>query len=77
MSYSAHVAKQFSAYKQTPSQERQQRADVGMLSSNSSSNATRNMVGHVAAGSFSNKGNVSALGDTVFGKKPSEMHDAG
>ena len=75
MSYSAHVAKQFSAYKQTPSQERQQRADVGILSSNPHSNATPNMVAH--DGSFSNKESVSASGDTVFGKKPSEMHDTG
>lgn len=31
MSYSAQVAKQFSAYKQTPAQERQQRAQATPL----------------------------------------------
>lgn len=54
LSYSAQIAQQFSAYQQTPSQERQQRSEQP-------------------------KQIPSALdgGDSIFGKKPSEMHDAG
>ncbi|KAF8690929.1 hypothetical protein AX14_002930 [Amanita brunnescens Koide BX004] len=55
LSYSAQIAQQFSAYQQTPSQERQQR----MLSSKIPTL----------------EGTTSS--DSVFGKKPSEMHDAG
>ena len=55
LSYSAQIARQFSAYQQTPSQERQQRI------------ATSKIATH--------EGTTS--GDSVFGKKPSEMHDAG
>jgi hypothetical protein len=80
LSYSAHVAKQFSAYRQTPSQERQQRMDGGALSSSKPRiNAPRNAAGPVGDASSSMKagGAVPALDDTVFGKKPSEMHDAG
>lgn len=73
-SYSAHVAKQFSAYQQTPSQERQQRMDGGAISLNPHINATRNLLGD---SSSSLKGAVLTPGDTVFGKKPSEMHDTG
>ena len=54
LSYSAQIAQQFSSYKQTPSQERQQRAQSGT---------------GAAAG--------TPTPDGVFGKKPSEMHDAG
>lgn len=52
LSYSAQIAQQFSSYKQTPSQERQQRA-------------------------LGNGGTATPTPDGVFGKKPSEMHDAG
>jgi RNA-binding protein Musashi len=64
LSYSAQIAQQFSAYQQTPSQERQQRTEI--LSSKRSSTLPANE-GSSSAGSP----------DTVFGKKPSEMHDAG
>lgn len=73
LSYSAHVAKQFSAYRQTPSQERQQRVGGG-----TQPRATRNTTAPVVGdASSSMKGAVPAGSDTVFGKKPSEMHDAG
>jgi len=64
LSYSAQIAKQFSAYQQTPSQERQQqnpRSGLGRPLSVSSESKT-------AAGTST---------DTAFGKKPSEMHDSG
>ena len=54
MSYSAQIAQQFSAYQQTPSQERQQRLPSSKIATHE-----------------------GPLGDSVFGKKPSEMHDAG
>ncbi|TFK37647.1 hypothetical protein BDQ12DRAFT_151249 [Crucibulum laeve] len=63
LSYSAQVAKQFSAYQQTPSQERQQRKEK--LNSPIQSIATYD-------GS-----SMPTVVDSVFGKKPSEMHDAG
>ncbi|KAJ7067864.1 hnRNP A1-gamma isoform [Mycena amicta] len=68
LSYSAQIAQQFTtAYKQTPSQERQQRQSGGSVSvdqlqtSPIPTHATQTYVS----------------GDTVFGKKPSEMHDSG
>jgi hypothetical protein len=64
LSYSAQIAQQFSAYQQTPSQERQQRTE-SLLSKRPSTFTTNE--GPSSAGSL----------DTVFGKKPSEMHDAG
>ncbi|PFH45978.1 hypothetical protein AMATHDRAFT_70802 [Amanita thiersii Skay4041] len=54
LSYSAQIAQQFSAYQQTPSQERQQRPGMSKIATHESSPS-----------------------DSVFGKKPSEMHDAG
>lgn len=63
-SYSAQIAQQFSAYKQDPAQERQPKA----IPSTSSAIAT-------FAGA-STSGAPDAHG-TVFGKKPSEMHDSG
>jgi RNA-binding protein Musashi len=72
LSYSAQVAKQFSAYQQTPSQERQQRREIP-LPPNPRANA-----GRPAFGAPPEKlGPPGAPSDTVFGKKPSEMHDAG
>lgn len=68
MSYSAQVAKQFSAYQQTPNQERQVRTE------NPRTNSARPSV---VADASSTKGLDSAPSNTVFGKKPSEMHDAG
>jgi RNA-binding protein Musashi len=65
MSYSAQIAQQFSAYQQTPSQERQQR-NHHSLNSNS---AIKVLVGGSTV-------SEDAAG-TVYGKKPSEMHDHG
>lgn len=64
LSYSAQIAKQFSAYQQTPSQERQQQ--------NTRSGQSRS----VSAPS-ENQTVPGTSSDTVFGKKPSEMHDSG
>lgn len=64
LSYSAQIAQQFSAYQQTPSQERQQRTEIH------SSKRSSTLI--------ANEGSSSASShNTVFGKKPSEMHDAG
>lgn len=63
LSYSAQVAKQFSAYQQTPSQERQQQNPRGQSRPLSVPSDYKAVPG------------VST--DTVFGKKPSEMHDSG
>ncbi|KAF5325782.1 hypothetical protein D9611_000910 [Ephemerocybe angulata] len=57
VSYSAQIAQQFSAYKQTPSQERQPKA-----------NPPQPIPRHAS---------VSDAPTTIFGKKPSEMHDSG
>ena len=70
LSYSAQVAKQFSVYQQTPSQERQQRKEIP-LPPNPRANANARPVGEARPAASANPG------DTVFGKKPSEMHDAG
>ncbi|KAK7441726.1 hypothetical protein VKT23_016389 [Stygiomarasmius scandens] len=64
LSYSAQIAQQFSAYTQTPSQERQQIRRIPQKTSEPMPISTVDS----SAGSS---------GDTVFGKKPSEMHDAG
>lgn len=63
LSYSAQVAQQFSAYRQTPSQERKQKSD--------GSKARRSPV------LGSKQDSLRGVADNVFGKKPSEMHDAG
>ncbi|KAF8645624.1 hypothetical protein AX16_007706 [Volvariella volvacea WC 439] len=55
LSYSAQIAQQFSAYQQTPSQERKQRTEIPRQNASSSDGKE----------------------DSIFGKKPSEMHDAG
>ncbi|KAF7330819.1 HnRNP A1-gamma isoform [Mycena venus] len=68
LSYSAQIAQQFSAYQQTPSQERQQRPDPSRTQSTSA-------IPTHASGTPTY--NISSSEDTVFGKKPSEMHDAG
>ncbi|KAJ7122887.1 hypothetical protein C8R44DRAFT_840689 [Mycena epipterygia] len=67
LSYSAQIAQQFSAYQQTPSQERQQRPDMPARAQSTSAIPTH------ATQTY----NISSSEDTVFGKKPSEMHDAG
>ncbi|KAJ4481067.1 hnRNP A1-gamma isoform [Lentinula aciculospora] len=63
LSYSAQIAQQFSAYQQTPSQERQQRQHGMTAPPKTSPIATVD--------------STTGDSDTVFGKKPSEMHDAG
>jgi len=73
MSYSAQVAKQFSAYQQTPNQERQVRTE-NQLAAYPRTNSARPSV---VADASSAKSFGSTPSDAVFGKKPSEMHDAG
>jgi len=65
LSYSAQVAKQFSAYQQTPSQERQQQQNP------------RSGQGRPLSSPSEYKAVPGTSIDTVFGKKPSEMHDSG
>ncbi|KAF8064160.1 hnRNP A1-gamma isoform [Lyophyllum atratum] len=69
LSYSAQIAQQFSAYQQTPSQERQQRAEIPLPQN------PRTTVGAPIA-SITTREDTSST-DSVFGKKPSEMHDSG
>ncbi|KAF8154032.1 hypothetical protein B0H34DRAFT_720089 [Crassisporium funariophilum] len=72
LSYSAQIAKQFSAYQQTPSQERQQRIE-NSLPQNPRMNQGRPFA--ISSSEYSTA--PGSLPDTIFGKKPSEMHDAG
>jgi RNA-binding protein Musashi len=65
LSYSAQIAKQFSAYQQTPSQERQQQQN------------RRFVQGRPLSAPSEYKTVPGTSTDTVFGKKPSEMHDSG
>lgn len=65
LSYSAQIAKQFSAYQQTPSQERQQQQNP------------RFAQGRPLSTTSEYKMVPGTSTDTVFGKKPSEMHDSG
>ena len=65
LSYSAQIAKQFSAYQQTPSQERQQQQNP------------RFSHGRPLSAPSEYKTVPGTSTDTVFGKKPSEMHDSG
>lgn len=67
LSYSAQIAQQFSAYQQTPSQERQQRQH-----GTSAQTFVPPKTSPIATVDSS-----ASDSDTVFGKKPSEMHDAG
>ncbi|KAK7061327.1 hypothetical protein R3P38DRAFT_2828878 [Favolaschia claudopus] len=68
LSYSAQIAQQFSAYQQTPSQERQQRPEPSRIQSTSAIPTHASSIPTYS---------ISTSEDTVFGKKPSEMHDAG
>ncbi|KAF7301266.1 HnRNP A1-gamma isoform [Mycena indigotica] len=72
LSYSAQIAQQFSAYKQTPSQERQQRPPEAATSTPipTFENLETSPIPTHATQTY-------VSGDTVFGKKPSEMHDSG
>lgn len=74
LSYSAQIAKQFSVYQQTPSQERQQRTEIP-LPRNPRDSRTTNPIPTVTTSADS--GQSASDPDGVFGKKPSEMHDAG
>ncbi|KAJ3498601.1 hypothetical protein NLJ89_g10198 [Agrocybe chaxingu] len=77
LSYSAQVAKQFSAYQQTPSQERQQRTEFPLPRNPRMAAVGRpaNIPTFTSADKVSSGPGVSS--ETVFGKKPSEMHDHG
>jgi RNA-binding protein Musashi len=72
LSYSAQIAQQFSAYQQTPSQERQQRTEIP-LPPHPRTTSTSGSSGTVVQEGSANAG----TSDSIFGKKPSEMHDAG
>ncbi|CAK5262628.1 unnamed protein product [Mycena citricolor] len=71
ISYSAQIAQQFASYQQTPSQERQQRPESVAIphSMPARTQQTSAIPTHGAT--------TYEAGDTVFGKKPSEMHDHG
>ncbi|KAJ7283331.1 hnRNP A1-gamma isoform [Mycena rebaudengoi] len=71
LSYSAQIAQQFSAYQQTPSQERQQRAEMSGRAQQQQQQ--QQAIPTHSAPTYS----IASSEDTVFGKKPSEMHDAG
>ncbi|KAJ7638403.1 hnRNP A1-gamma isoform [Roridomyces roridus] len=71
LSYSAQIAQQFSTYQQTPSQERQQRSEMRPPAQTQQTSA----IPTLASSTTTYK--ISSSEDTVFGKKPSEMHDAG
>lgn len=73
LSYSAQIAQQFSAYQQTPSQERQQRTTIPLPDN-------PRTTGAAAAASSTSTSPIAThetSNDSVFGKKPSEMHDSG
>ncbi|KAF7313371.1 HnRNP A1-gamma isoform [Mycena chlorophos] len=72
LSYSAQIAQQFSsAYKQTPNQERQRPEASGGGSGSGGHDALQ-------TSPIPTHGTQTYVsGETVFGKKPSEMHDSG
>ncbi|KAG6908709.1 hypothetical protein DXG01_003642 [Tephrocybe rancida] len=71
LSYSAQIAQQFSAYQQTPSQERQQRATIPLPENPRTTGAAAAPLTSAIAT------HETTSTDSVFGKKPSEMHDSG
>ncbi|KAG5349623.1 hypothetical protein E4T56_gene10274 [Termitomyces sp. T112] len=73
LSYSAQIAQQFSAYQQTPSQERQQRATIPLPENPRTAGAAA--VSSTPTSPIATHETTS--NDSVFGKKPSEMHDSG
>lgn len=73
LSYSAQIAQQFSAYQQTPSQERQQRATIPLPQNPRPLAVTSTGTSAIAT----HEGPTNLGSDSIFGKKPSEMHDAG
>lgn len=62
LSYSAQIAQQFSSYQQTPGQER---------------GGVRPNTKPIPNGTQVIPTTIDTTGDTVYGKKPSEMHDYG
>ncbi|KAG6841400.1 hypothetical protein C0991_011564 [Blastosporella zonata] len=70
LSYSAQIAQQFSAYQQTPSQERQQRATIPLPENPRTTGAAAPSTSLITT-------HETTPMDSVFGKKPSEMHDSG
>ncbi|KAG6855625.1 hypothetical protein H0H87_012930 [Tephrocybe sp. NHM501043] len=70
LSYSAQIAQQFSAYQQTPSQERQQRPTIPLPENPRTTGAAAPLTSAIAT-------HETTSTDSVFGKKPSEMHDSG
>ncbi|CAA7262573.1 unnamed protein product [Cyclocybe aegerita] len=75
LSYSAQVAKQFSAYQQTPSQERQQRTEFPRNPTMAAAARPASIPTFTSTDKATSGSGVSS--ETVFGKKPSEMHDHG
>ncbi|KAG6889869.1 hypothetical protein C0992_003765 [Termitomyces sp. T32_za158] len=73
LSYSAQIAQQFSAYQQTPSQERQQRTTIPLPDNP----RTTGIAAAASSTSTSPIATHETSSDSVFGKKPSEMHDSG
>lgn len=71
LSYSAQIAQQFSAYQQTPSQERQQRPEIPLPPNPRQAAGTSIIATHETTTA------TSGAADSIFGKKPSEMHDSG
>ncbi|KAF9460485.1 hypothetical protein BDZ94DRAFT_925155 [Collybia nuda] len=71
LSYSAQIAQQFSAYQQTPSQERQQRPEIPLPPN------PRQAAGTSAIATHETSTPNTGTSDSIFGKKPSEMHDSG
>lgn len=73
LSYSAQIAKQFSSYHQTPSQERQQRTFATLTNFPSS-----DPLGPVAIASYESRTqNISSNGTSDKVIRPSEMKDEG
>ncbi|TEB17471.1 hypothetical protein FA13DRAFT_1804317 [Coprinellus micaceus] len=74
-SYSAQIAQQFSAYKQDPAQERQPKQPTSAIPSHTS--AIPIAGSSIASYTGANTSGIPDAHGTVFGKKPSEMHDSG
>ncbi|KAG6826544.1 hypothetical protein H0H92_015412 [Tricholoma furcatifolium] len=77
MSYSAQIAQQFSAYQQTPSQERQQRQTIPLPDNPRTTGAASTSTATGTTTTSAIATHESSTTDSVFGKKPSEMHDSG
>jgi RNA-binding protein Musashi len=73
MSYSAQIARQFSAYHQTPSQERQQRTEIP-LPANPNAHTTQPSAGTSAIATHETSANRANPDRPI---RPSEMKDEG